>query len=470
MSFLKRKSTIAVAVLLLAILIGSYGYMVYQQQLIKQQQQQTLEAKQKDFQKTITYVQHQVPRLVGYPLTYPSYNMIIVKETYETLVRYEGSSLDFKPSLAEKWEVSPDGKVFTFYLRQGVKFYPSGDPFNAAAVKFTFDTAFRRNPETTAPISFFGGLDWVMYDHSEIVNDYTVKIYINKPLSWFMRIVAFVQTGGIMNPKFINAHGGPPNTIDTIDPYLIWHQDVTGPYIVDEFAPNDRVILKRNPTWWGWNSTNANHPERFVVRVVPEAATRMMLIGRGDADIAYVDLQYLPELKKRIASDNLPLAMDESPSPALQDIVLDNLHSPTNDVHIRRMLAWSFNYDEYIKTIMSGFGNRLISFVPKGMWGYQPDVPYYTFNLDKAKQELDLATPGNRSMVQQGIKVQYTPGYALGKEGYLMWKSDLAKIGVNLILDELAYSTYRDVMHTGNIPILDRAWSPDFPDPATLCS
>jgi peptide/nickel transport system substrate-binding protein len=390
---------------------------------------------------------------------------MVIKETYETLVRYEGDSLDFKPDLATSWEMSPDGRVYTFHLRQGVKFYPSGDPFNAQAVKASLDYGF------TGPVTSvynFGGKNLVQYNRTEIMDDYTVRVYMNQPLAWFMRIMAYASVSAIQNPNFIAAHGGWPTSVTTIDSYLIDHQDTTAAYIVDEFKPGDHVTLKRNPTYWmGWNGTLANRPERVVIRVIQEPATRMLLLGRMDADMAFIDTQYLPELKNRIQSENLPLVIDESPGLTQVNIVFDQKNAPTNDVHIRKMLDYSFDYDSYIANVLHGFGNRLYSFVPQGTWGYQPNVPHYDFDLTKAKAELDLAAPENQAMVKNQIKVTYTPGYGVGKEGYLMWKTDLAKIGVNLVLDEISYPAYDTVVQRGGVPILDRKWSPDFPDPAT---
>ena len=109
MSFLRKKYTIAVAVVMLAILLGSYSYLAYQQQLIKQQQQQTLEAKQNDSQKLMTYLQVGVPEILGFPQVRGPANRYLYKDTFETLATYEGSSLDPKPRLAS------DGK----YLLMG---------------------------------------------------------------------------------------------------------------------------------------------------------------------------------------------------------------------------------------------------------------------------------------------------------------------------------------------------------------
>jgi len=468
-SFLKKKSTIAVAVIMLVVLIGSYIYVASQptaELLLKRQQEQEYAAKQKEFQNAMTYLMPSSAQILGFPQVRGPANRVLFKDTFEGLVRYEGSSLDVKPALAERWDISPDGKVYTFYLRKNVTFYPSGDPFNAAAVKFTYDAAFK-----TTLGSFFGGPDWLQYDRTEIVDDYTVKVYIKRPLAWFMRILTFAPMGSIMNPKFINAHGGIPKSETEVDPYLILNQDVTGPYIVEQFKPDDRIILKRNPTYWmGWTGERSNRPERVVIRSVPEASSRIMLMARGDADLAFIDLQYLPELKKRIATENLSLVIDEIPNFALEMVLFDHLRPPTNDVHVRRALSMSFNYDQYIQKVMFGFGDRLVSFTPKGMWGYMPDVSHYTFDLDKASKELQLAAPENLEMLKKGIKITYTPGYGIPREGYLMWKSDLAKIGVNLILEEVAYWVYQDAMRSGGVSMLDRRWTMDFPDPASFTS
>lgn len=436
----------------------------------QQQKQQALSAQQADFQKTITWAQYQVPRISGIPQVSSGYNRIILKETYETLVRYQGSSVDFSPSLAERWEGSPDGLSYTFYLRHNVKFYPSGDTFNAQVVKWNFDNAFNGNSFT--PVYLFGGPTWVQYDHTQVVDDYTVKVFIKRPLAWFMRMIAYVQTGGIANPNFVNAHGGFPKTIQDLDPYLLSHQDVTGPYIVQDFVPSDKIILKRNPTYWmGWTGDMAKHPEQVVIRTVPETSTRMLLIARGDADLTFVEIPYLNELKSRIASEKLPLILDESPNLQIRFVIIDMKHAPTNDVHIRKMMSYSFNYDQFINNIMHGFADRLISFPPIGAPGYQPDVSYYKFDLDKAKQELALADPANQTLVKNGLNVVYTPGYsAIDKEALLMWKGDLAKIGVNLVLNEVPYSVARDVQVGGGWPKYSAfayGWNPDFLDPAT---
>lgn len=466
MSFLKSKRIILLAsFLVLIVIVGSYLYISSQNAA---KTSQALAEKRREFQGTLTYAGTLSPTLVGVPFRRAE-NMLVTKEAYETLTKYSGSSVDPQPALALNWDISSDGKTYTFYLRHGVKFYPSGDPFTAQTVKFSFDAAYAPAMIGARPTDLFGAPSALSYNRTEIVDDYTVRVFLNKPLSWFIHTVAYCNVGCIVNPNWVNAHGGMPKTLTQFDPYFLWHQDVTGPYVVTEYLANDHTTLKQNPTWWGWkNDTDRlSHPQQLIVKVVPETATRLLLLQKGGLDVGYVDLQYLVDLKQKIQDQKLPLAIDDQPDGKIQWIMLNRVSPPTNDVHIRRMLAYSFNYNLYIEKIMNSYGDRLISFVPKGIPGYQPDVPHYDFDLDKAKAELALASPEARVMVQQGIKGTYSPGYGIEKDAMLLWKSDLAKIGVNLILDEQNSPTYVTTLRSGSGIVVSRNWNPDFPDPAT---
>lgn len=425
-------------------------------------QQQDFEARQKEFQRVMTWAEADNPTIMGWPYARGNQHRLVTKETYETLLRYVGSSLELQPALAQSWEISPDNTVITFHLRHGVTFYPSGDTFNAAAAKFSIDAGF-----TGWTYQIFGPAAWLKYDRTDVIDDYTIRVQFKTAPSWIIRTFADIHVTGMMNPKFINAHGGVPKDESSIDPYLIDHQDVTGAYILNEYKNNDHIVLKRNPTYWQANITKQS--ETILIRIIPDPTTRMALIAKGDVDIASLDLRYVQQFKEKIQNEKLPISLDDGPTMRQQEVLFDSLNPPTNDIHIRRMFALSFNYQQFIDKILNGFADRLISFVPKGMPGYQPDVPYYSFDLDKAKQELGLAAPQNRSMVMDGIKVEYVPATTLiGREGFLMWKSDLAKIGVNLILDEITGVTNSNFRSKGGARMIESGWLPDYPDPSTF--
>lgn len=88
-----------------------------------------------------------------------------------------------KPLLAEKWTRSDNGKVWTFYLKRGVKFH-DGTPFNAAAVKFNIERLVGDNPPT-----LFGNLLRPVFDHAKLVDDYTIEVHLVKPVAIFLNLI-----------------------------------------------------------------------------------------------------------------------------------------------------------------------------------------------------------------------------------------------------------------------------------------
>ena len=174
------------------------------------------------------------------------------------------------------------------------------DPFNAECVKYTFDTA-----EELGTPAEVGGMS---YDHTEIISDYKVKIYLKTGIPWALSVMANPHSGYIIvDPKFIEKHGGPRN-----ETFLQTHGDGTGPYMVKEFVTEDHTTLVANAHYRkGWEGP---HIKKVVLRDIPEAVTREMLLARGDLDVANILPTYIPEFRARIKSENLPFYwLDKDP-------------------------------------------------------------------------------------------------------------------------------------------------------------
>lgn len=392
-------------------------------------------------------------------------------EVYEGLVTV-GKNLDeFVPALAESWEVSEDGKVYTFNLRKGVTFTTDSDgdgeldPFNAECVKYTFDWA----EKIGTPVEVGG---WP-YDHCEIIDDYTVKLYLKHPCAWAISILADPHSGCmIVNPKFVEKNGGPEN-----DEFLQTHADGTGPYMVEEFVLEEHTIFVANPNYWrGWEG---KHIKKIVMRDIPEVITREMLLARGDLDVSFTPLPYIPELKARIESENLPLQILDKDadgntlkSMKVMYLWLNSKVPPTNELVVRKGFAHSFDYDNYIEEVLRGLAKAAYMDIPSGCeWAFEAtrdigEHAGYEFNLTKAKEYFDKASPeAKKILYEDGIKLPYLggTGYVLMKGGALMWKSDLEKIGVKMILEEIDWSAWYDALVDS--PIGELSWEIDFPDP-----
>ena len=121
----------------------------------------------------------------------------ILSNLYEGLLAFKPNNTDVVPCLATSWDVSEDGKVYTFHLRQGVKFH-DGTPFNAEAVKFNFD---RQMPENRTPKMSYAGFVFADVVKTDVVDEYTVKVTLSKNATPFLHNLAMSFAGPIVSPK-----------------------------------------------------------------------------------------------------------------------------------------------------------------------------------------------------------------------------------------------------------------------------
>src|SRR2546425_1576791 len=170
--------------------------------------------------------------------------------------------MQVKPLLATSYEVMSPTKV-RFKLRPNVKFH-DGTPFNAAAVKFTFDRALRGTPPARWA-SLAGSLSG-----AEVVDDLTVDVVTREPYGPILRTLA-MYCMGIVSPTAVQKMG----------PDFSRAPVGTGPFKFIEWKTNTHVILERNPDYWGDKAPL----DRVIFKVVPEEGARMIALQTGDADM-----------------------------------------------------------------------------------------------------------------------------------------------------------------------------------------
>ena len=184
--------------------------------------------------------------------------------------------MQVKPALATSYEVMSPTKV-RFKLRPGVKFH-DGTPFNAAAVKFTFDRALRGTPPARWA-SLAGSLDG-----AEVVDDLTVDVVTKEPYGPMLRTLA-MYCMGIVSPTAVGKMGADFSRAPV----------GTGPFKFVEWKTNTHVIIERNPDYWGDKAL----VDRVVFKVVPEEGARMIALQTGDADmVLFPSPAQLPALRK----------------------------------------------------------------------------------------------------------------------------------------------------------------------------
>jgi peptide/nickel transport system substrate-binding protein len=261
---------------------------------------------------------------LGIPLT----------SVYDTLV-WQDLDGTFVPGLAESWEVSPDGLIYTFHLRRGVTFH-DGTPFNAHAVKSNLDRIVDPETKSQKAVFMLGP-----YDHAEVVDDHTVEVHLTEPFALLLDSLSQVYLG-MASPAALEKWG--------IDYQM--HQVGTGPFMVKEYMPKDHLTLVRNPDY-NWAPAIFGHQgpaylEEVEFRFFVEPATRALALESGEAhvmgEIPPQDAQHLSE-----ATDFqlIPVAL---PGTSLQ-VFLNTQRSPTDDLQVRQALIYASDREAIVAAI-----------------------------------------------------------------------------------------------------------------------
>jgi len=320
---------------------------------------------------TLIYATYGEPESLDPAFAYDSVSWGVISQVYETLLTYnKSSSTEVVPLLAESYEVSEDGLVWTFKLRKGVTFH-NGNPLTADDVVYSLERVIKMNQDPAWMIADF-------VDRVEKVDDYTVKIYLKEPYAGFKFVLA-TPVAAIVDKETVEAHGGVVE--GEANEWMTTHAVGTGPYKLVEWKPGELIYLEAYDGYWkGWDG---KHVKKVIIKNVPEWETRKLMLLKGDADMVTVDPIYVNEVK-----DQPGVEVYIGDSLIIQYIGLVNDLPPFDDVNVRKAVCYAFPYDDFIQQALNGQAIRLRGAIPKGLLGYSDEVPLYEYNLEKAKEYL----------------------------------------------------------------------------------
>jgi peptide/nickel transport system substrate-binding protein len=336
---------------------------------------------------------------LGIPLT----------SVYDTLV-YQALDGSFVPGLSKRWDVSEDGKVYTFYLRDDVTFH-DGTPFDALAVQFNLDRI--ASPETTSRKAR-GMLG--PYDHTEVVDSYTVRIHFTQPYAPLLDSLSQVYLG-MASPTAVQQWGTE---------YQL-HQVGTGPFLFKEYVPNNHLTLARNPDYdWAPEIYNHNGPpylDEVEFRFYVDPAVRALALESGEADVmGEIPPQDAVRLESSAGFAILQVAIPGQP---LQ-FFLNTEKPPTDDVRVRQALLLATDREAIASAIFRDYSPVAYGPLSAVTMGYLPEVQeMYAYDPDQAKAMLDEA--GWVDSDRDGIRDQN--GQPLTLQAYLMSWGYLPEVG-----------------------------------------
>jgi ABC-type transport system substrate-binding protein len=385
-------------------------------------------------------------------------NWSMIKSLFSRLMDYEPGTAKLIPSLAESFEVSPDGLTYTFKLRPGVKF-SNGRTVVASDVKYSIERAV--NPKTQGPgAGFFGaiaGFDAVSGGTSETLSgietpdDQTVIFKLSRPDATFLHVLA-INFASVVPKEAVEAANGD-----------FGKQPVgSGTFILKDWTIGQKLVFDRNPDYF---NKDMPYIDKVTVEVGQEPLVALLRLQKGEVDIA---------------GDGIPpakfLEIKNSPEGAQMIVDGEQLHTgyltlntkikPLDDVKVRQAINMAVN-KERITRILNGRATPANQPLPPLMPGYDKSFTGYAYDVEKAKALLaEAGYPDGFETVLFSTNTDPQPRIAQAIQ------QDLAAIGVKAEVRALAQGNVIAAGGTeGEAPMVwsgGMAWIADFPDPSNF--
>lgn len=278
-----------------------------------------------------------------------------------------GPDMKLVPGLATAWEFMDNNSRIRFKLREGVTFQ-NGEPFDAAAVKFTFDRLLGAEGAKGPQQSNYNSIDRV-----EVVDDHTVDFLMKRPDPVLLTKLAGYGAM-IVPPKYIAEKGEDAFNTAPIG---------TGPFKVVAYEPKVSVTLEANPNYWG----GAPKIDKLVYRFIAESSTRLAELQAGRVDIALrIEVSQVPVVEK-----DPQLRIESLPGPSVTAMRFNTKDPLTAKEEVRRAIIMAVDRDTIVKTVLSGQAEPIVSFQSRLSFGYPPDLKAVPFDPAGAKALLAQA-------------------------------------------------------------------------------
>jgi peptide/nickel transport system substrate-binding protein len=350
------------------------------------------------------------------------------QNVYSYLVQYD-KDLRPQPDLAESWEISPDGKTYTFSLRKGVKFH-NGRELTSADIKYSVERIL--NPEIASQgRGLLSSIDGV-----ETPDPYTARMVLKAPDSGLLAGFASAW-GGIVAKEVVEANNNDLSKVDA----------GSGPYMIEEWIPNQTLKLKRFPDYY---DKNVAHLDGITFQVIPEESAIIAQLRSGNVHLTalkdnknYEVVKDVPNLE---AVRGLRLGFDY--------IDIDNQREPFNKLEVRQAFSYAIDREECLAVAASGLGS-LLAPVPPALKDYALDpktLPEYQPDLNKAKELLA------RAGLPNGFKteIDIIPQFATMVTGAQVLADQMKKVGIEVEIKQYEYGVWLDRFNTKQFAL---AWN-----------
>ncbi|WAH38817.1 ABC transporter substrate-binding protein [Alicyclobacillus dauci] len=393
---------------------------------------------------------------------------------YDQLVTYQKNTYNIVGDLATNWDVSQDGKTYTFHIRKGVK-YSNGDPLTAHDFVFELQRLLNKNmqPKPSPGSTFFFDITGAQAYYEgkaktisgvSTPDDYTLVIHLDKPENFFLKILAMPFLSAV-DPKFVQQAGNA--AMDTTKAMG------TGPFALQTNAQN-QVVLVKNKNYWQKDKSGNQLPylDKITINVNNNGQLSAMhweqgqtaflspwlMGGDGIPSSQYPTIMHTPKYSNLVQKQDMNAiyyyGLNTSPT-------VDGKKNPLSNPTVRKAIEFAFDDSQIVK-LNNGAVKGLNQPLPDSLEGYVKNLDpsaQYSYNPAKAKQLLSQAGYANGFTID--VWNENTDG---AKKEDQAFQAMLKQIGITVNLHEVAWKDFLTKSMSGTAQAFGSGWNQDFPD------
>ncbi|HLI12649.1 MAG TPA: ABC transporter substrate-binding protein [Alphaproteobacteria bacterium] len=380
---------------------------------------------------------------------------------YNRLVEFERGGTRLVPGLAASWEVSADGRAYTFHLRRGVKwqttrdFAPTRD-FDADDVVFSFARQWRKDDPwyrvTSDDHGYFDAMGFpALLKSIDKLDDHTVRFVLNAPEAPFLADLA-MDFASIISEEYADRMmaAGTPERLDQAPVG-------TGPFQLERYRKDTLIRYRANPDYWQGKAKL----DSLVFAITPDAAVRLAKLKANECQVmADPDPADIPAITADPA-----LALATAPGLNIGYIAFNTRKTPFGDVRVRRAVAMAVDKRAIIAAVYGGMATPAATPIPPGLWSHDDAIADYPYDPAAARKLLaEAGYPRGFATTLWALPLQrpYNPN---GRRMATLVQAELAAIGVRAEIVSYEWGEYRRRLNRGEYDMAEIGWIGDNGDP-----